>query len=294
MLDSTRRMPSNDMRSKHQTFRIEDELYTLINRRGTGNFATVWSSITSQGYRTAVKVFDLRNRRNNLNPAKIRACFANEIKMLYIIRHAENCAVTIYGSAIDLRRGLAFIAMELGNDTLLDRVENLHGTHLKRARSGSDYISTKDRIHIWIQLVNIIIGLRQYNIIHRDIKPANLIFFGSQLKVVDFGIAQIRSAGQYESPVRNHSGYSAPECLTAEAPVTSKVDIYSIGAILYYLTYGKAPMRPSSRAPFGVRRTRSTRVQNLLYHCLQRNLFKRPSHRWLAEHPLTTALEQSE
>ncbi|UJR11518.1 hypothetical protein I4U23_015699 [Adineta vaga] len=275
------------MQLENQIFRIEDELYTLLNRRGNGKFGSVWTSITSDGYQAAVKVLDLRSYQNNLNPSKILTSFKNEVKMMNIMRDAHDYVVTLYGSAIDLQRGLAFISMELGNDSLRDRVANLHQMHRKSARVGYDYISIRDRINVWIQLVDIILALYQYDIIHRDIKPNNLIFFGPRLKVIDLGIAQTRSTGHFRRQIRNRSAFSAPECSTGEAPITPKADIWSIGAILYYLTYGRSPLQLSSRAPVGIRPTRSTRVQDILDRCLQRNLYQRPTHHWLSVHPLT-------
>jgi serine/threonine protein kinase len=82
--------------------------------------------------------------------------------------------------------------------------------------------------------------------------------------------------------------YSAPECLTSDAPITTKADIWSAGAILYYLTYGTKPIYWNSKSPPGVPPTRSTLVQDVLHHCLQRNINQRADHHWLAQHPLTT------
>ncbi|CAF4192977.1 unnamed protein product, partial [Adineta steineri] len=41
--------------------------------------------------------------------------------------------------------------------------------------------------------------------------------------------------------------------------------------------------------PYGFPEIRSTLVQDLLHHCLQRNSNRRPTHRWLACHPLTAS-----
>lgn len=81
--------------------------------------------------------------------------------------------------------------------------------------------------------------------------------------------------------------YSAPECMRGGAPVTSKADIWSAGAILYYLTYGQPPVFLSSQPPPGFPPTRSALVQDLLYRSLQTNQYQRPSHQYLAQHPLT-------
>jgi len=77
--------------------------------------------------------------------------------------------------------------------------------------------------------------------------------------------------------------------MTGEAPITSKADIWSAGAVLYYLTYGKEPVDETPKPPYGVPQTRSILVQDVLHHCLQRNLNRRANHDWLARHPLTNS-----
>jgi hypothetical protein len=94
--------------------------------------------------------------------------FSDEVKMTYEMRDAKKYVVTMYGSDFDSQRRVALMAMELGNDSLKDRVKNLH-----RMRSGSDqiidsdYIPARDRKNIWIQLVNILLALHQHNIVSR-------------------------------------------------------------------------------------------------------------------------------
>ena len=83
--------------------------------------------------------------------------------------------------------------------------------------------------------------------------------------------------------------FSAPECLTGEAPVTTKADIWSVGAVLYYMTYGDPPVDLISHPPPLVSRTRSNLVHDVIHRCLQRNPAKRASHRWLTQHPFTAS-----
>jgi serine/threonine protein kinase len=82
--------------------------------------------------------------------------------------------------------------------------------------------------------------------------------------------------------------YSAPECLYPGPRVTSKADIWSAGAILYYMTYGKPPFQDSSLPPPHSYPTRSANVADILNHCLQQNVQQRGSHSWLARHPYTS------
>lgn len=76
--------------------------------------------------------------------------------------------------------------------------------------------------------------------------------------------------------------------MTGAAPVTSKSDIWSMGAVLYFLTYGAPPGYWNAHPPPGVAPTRSPFVQEMLSFCLRHNPSERPWHSQLTQHPLTS------
>ncbi|CAF1260950.1 unnamed protein product [Adineta ricciae] len=280
-------MPSRDGWLQNRTVHIQGEPFRLLNQLGQGRFASVWRSRTRDGYYAAVKVFDFNQARNNINSNQRLSSFENEIEMIRRLQNEIDYVVTLYSFDLDRQKQIGFIAMELGSTSFKDQLVYLHQTHYKSRRTGYDYIPAVERKNIWIQLVNIIWALHRHNIVHRDLKPANLVFFGPTLKLIDFGIAQ-DAHSLYNPHQRGGSHpYSAPECFTRQMPITSKADIWSIGAILYYTTYGKSPVHESPRAPMGIPPTQSNLVQSVLYHSLQRNPYRRVDHHWLIEHPLT-------
>ena len=79
-------------------------------------------------------------------------------------------------------------------------------------------------------------------IVHRDVKPENALFseYGT-LKLVDFGIARMRSAYEtrsgFISATLNHA---APE-VVAGTPVSPSADVYSLASVLFTMMYGHAP-----------------------------------------------------
>ena len=78
-------------------------------------------------------------------------------------------------------------------------------------------------------------------VIHRDIKPANLLIDDEgNLKVLDFGIALLKNAGQpKDDEVVGTPDYMSPEQLNEPDKVSALSDVYSIGAVMYHLFTGK-------------------------------------------------------
>ncbi|KAF3440537.1 hypothetical protein FNV43_RR18821 [Rhamnella rubrinervis] len=86
--------------------------------------------------------------------------------------------------------------------------------------------------------------LHSHHIIHRDLKPENILLSGSEddmlLKIADFGLSRSVPPGDYAETVCGSPLYMAPEVLQFQR-YDEKVDMWSVGAILFELLNGYPP-----------------------------------------------------
>ncbi|MEH2175970.1 protein kinase domain-containing protein [Nostoc sp.] len=92
-------------------------------------------------------------------------------------------------------------------------------------------------------------------VVHRDLKPDNIFLIptdlGEWVKVLDFGVAKIRSESSENSNITNITStfigtfrYAPPEQIQSDRNLDARGDIYSLGIILYEML--------SAADPFGI------------------------------------------
>jgi len=95
-------------------------------------------------------------------------------------------------------------------------------------------------------------GLKYLNeqkqpVIHYDLKPGNILFSNGEVKITDFGLSKIMDENADSLELTSQGAgtywYLPPECFETGKPplISSKVDVWSAGVILYQLLYGKKP-----------------------------------------------------
>jgi serine/threonine protein kinase len=105
-----------------------------------------------------------------------------------------------------------------------------------------------DEVSLLRILRGVLRGLRAVHkakMVHRDIKPDNVYLDENQFPIlIDFGNARIESDAKTSADGYSE-GYSAPEL--APGVASPKVDMYSLGATVYFCLFGKAPTDSRSR-----------------------------------------------
>ncbi len=102
-------------------------------------------------------------------------------------------------------------------------------------------------------------GIKQTSIIHRDLKPGNILIAGDdhyldkplddrfQIKITDFGLGKNLETNSDNQNITSFGiivgtpSYMAPEQASGDRNLTTAVDIYGLGAILYEMLTGKPP-----------------------------------------------------
>jgi eukaryotic-like serine/threonine-protein kinase len=166
------------------------------------------------------------------------ARFEREVRATAKLSHWNSIEIFDYGRTDD---GTFYYVMEyLPGLSLADLVEK-HGA-LPPARA----------VHLLMQTCDALAEAHAQGLIHRDIKPGNI--FSAQrggifdvAKLLDFGLAKPISHDvqpvqlTQEGAITGSPLYMSPEQALGDSEPDARSDIYSIGAVAYYLLTGSPP-----------------------------------------------------
>ncbi len=199
----------------------ENETYWLTKKLGQGGMGEVYKALDpSMDRYVAVKI-------NLSSDPQDKERFQLEAKAAASVSH-KNVVATYRSGASPV----SFIMMEL-----------LHGVSLEKV---TEELTLEKILEVGLQATEGLKQIHQQGILHRDLKPANLFWVkeGDEDRIVltDFGLARKgKGKGLTQSgEILGTPAYMPPEQATGEK-VTIASDLYSMGAILYELTTGKAP-----------------------------------------------------
>ncbi len=217
--------------------------YEILAPLGAGGMGEVYrAKDTKLGREVAVKVLP---ESVSADPERL-ARFEREARALASLNHPN--IVTVY--SVEEAGGVRLLAMELVEGQTLDLVIPNGGLPLSRF------------FEIAVPLADALSAAHGRGIVHRDLKPANVMLTQEgRLKVLDFGLAKLVSAGSDsnatdmptesraqltgEGAVFGTVAYMSPEQARG-SNVDARSDVFSLGVVLYEMLTGDRPFKGAS------------------------------------------------
>jgi len=205
-----------------------DQRYNSLKLIGQGGMASVYSAWdTSLERKVAIKVI---SSEVSANPAFITR-FKREIKTLAGLQHPN--IMPIYDSGIH-EGNLYYVMALIEGSTVMESVAKKEIPLDLFKKTALSLLSALDYAHT-------------HGIIHRDIKPENIFLTTTGNAILaDFGIAQNQSSEETKLTTDGSFigtiAYAAPEQIDGQ-PLNARSDIYSLGAVLYFILNGAPPFK---------------------------------------------------
>lgn len=257
--------------------------YTLEEKIGEGGMGVVYRARHALLRReTAVKLL-LPDRAT----AGAIERFEREVRLTCQLSNPNTIQIYDYGHTPD---GIFYYAMEFL------RGVNLHELVIRFGPQPEGRV-----IHILTQICDSLAEAHALGLIHRDIKPANVFLcrrggVADCVKVLDFGLVREYSNGEIKAAdadnlIEGTPWFMPPEAIKGNGAMDPRSDVYSVGALGYYLLTGQrmfdaetiqeihekqlnaAPIPPTQRTSQPV----SREMEQILLCCLAKSLEARPA-----------------
>lgn len=260
------RQPYDLMRDTYHSKPISEKRHlcelVILGSIGRGAFGSVklgLNTLNRQFY--AVKVLSKNmirryNRNIQLDPVTSQNAYdqgepITELTEIAVMRKLDNENVVKMLKVIDDDEHdcLCIVIEYLPNGPIMSSAKLTGSKPLSEAQAREAFVDVLTGLHY----------LRTQRVVHRDIKPDNLLKGGDgTVKISDFGSAKVYESSSDDEddsesyfPTVGTPAFTAPElCISDKAPRAPSrayaADIWSLGASLYYMIFGRAPFLASS------------------------------------------------
>src|SRR6266436_5334752 len=211
--------------------------YRLVRPLGSGGMAEVWLAQRADGAfkrEVALKLPMLSRLRKDL-----ASRFVRERDILAALEHPN--IARLYDAGVS-GEGLPYLAMEY-----------VHGEPFT-AWCDAHRLGLRERLKLFLQVLDAVQYAHGHQVIHRDIKPSNILVTDSgQARLLDFGVAKLLAHEDEQTELTQIYGraltpdYASPELVRGEGGGAA-ADVYSLGVVLDELLAGSRPYRLRSGA----------------------------------------------
>ena len=204
--------------------RLLDNRYEIQEVLGIGGMAIVYKARCHRLNRlVAIKILKDEYSKDD----DFRRRFHAEGQAVAMLSHPNIVSVYDVSSA----NQADYIVMEL-----------IDGISLKQYMEKKGVLNWKETLHFAMQISKALEHAHSRGIVHRDIKPHNIMVLkNGSVKVADFGIARVMSAGNtLTKEALGSVHYISPEQAKG-GRVDDRSDIYSLGTVMYEMMTGRPP-----------------------------------------------------
>jgi serine/threonine protein kinase len=207
--------------------------YRIDGLIGRGGMGSVWSAMhLGLNQRVAVKLI----ARKYASSREARQRFDVEAKAVAQLR--SRFVVQVYDNG-ETPEGTPFLVMEMLEGESLDARIQSRGT-----------LTLDETLRFISHVARALTRAHSLGIVHRDLKPENIFITrtddddGEIAKVLDFGIAKIKTASGSDSATRTGAVlgtplFMSPEQARALKSVDHRTDIYSLGMVTFMMLTGQ-------------------------------------------------------
>jgi serine/threonine protein kinase len=256
--------------------------YALEKKIGEGGMGSVYRARHAMLRRpTAVKLLE-PSKTTEVSVAR----FEREVQLTSQLNHPNTITIYDYGRTGE---GVFYYAMEYLDGFSLDTLVKQFGPQ-----------PDGRVIHILTQVCGSLVEAHSAGLIHRDIKPANIMLTRrggvcDYVKLLDFGLVKAVDSEKMRTltaadAITGTPLYITPETIEDSEGSDARSDLYSLGAVGYYLLTGKPvfdaggimeimrahvqtkPIAPSKR----LARPMSSELEQLILRCLAKSPAERP------------------
>lgn len=235
---------SHSRKKRNQYMSVNGKFFTRMDCIGRGGSSKVYRVMAENYNIFALKRVTLEDQ----DELAIQG-YKGEIDLLRKLEKVDR-VVRLFDFEINEEKHTLSVLMEMGESDL-NRVLSLR---LNGEDAKLDITFTR---YFWKEMLECVQSVHAYDIVHSDLKPANFLLLQGRLKLIDFGISNAIADNTVNVHREQHIGtpnYMSPEALidsnaAAGLPSTEgkmmklgkPSDVWSLGCILYQMTYGKPP-----------------------------------------------------